>query len=96
MKRTRLRVAGMAIGLAVLLGATGCQWDGLNSLPMPGAAGTGAGSWQVRIQMPNVTTLTRNSPVKVDDVTVGTVTGIEVEDWHALVTVSLDKDVRLP
>ncbi len=96
MRSTRLRVAGMAIGLAVLLGATGCQWDGLNSLPMPGAAGTGAGSWQVRIQMPNVTTLTRNSPVKVDDVTVGTVTGIEVEDWHALVTVSLDKDVKLP
>ncbi|RDI66209.1 MCE family protein [Nocardia pseudobrasiliensis] len=95
MKR-RLRVAGVAIGLAVLLGATGCQWDGLNSLPMPGAAGTGAGSWRVRIQMPNVTTLTRNSPVKVDDVTVGTVTGIEVENWHALVTVSLDRDVKLP
>ncbi|MFF0493317.1 MCE family protein [Nocardia sp. NPDC003482] len=94
--RRRMRLAGAAIGLAVLLGATGCQWDGLNSLPMPGAAGTGEGSWRVRIQMPNVTTLTRNSPVKVDDVTVGTVTDIEVEDWHALVTVSLDKDVTLP
>ncbi|WP_429423934.1 MCE family protein [Nocardia sp. GAS34] len=94
--RTRKRVAGAAVGLAVLLGATGCQWDGLNTLPMPGAAGTGAGSWQVRIQMPNVTTLTRNSPVMVDDVTVGTVTSIEVQDWHALVTVSLDKGVQLP
>ncbi|WP_019931529.1 MCE family protein [Nocardia sp. BMG111209] len=93
---TRIRLAGAVIGLAVLLTATGCQWDGLNTLPMPGAAGTGAGSWQVRIQMPNVTTLTRNSPVKVDDVTVGTVTDITVEGWHALVTVSLDKDVRLP
>ncbi|MBU3061141.1 MCE family protein [Nocardia sp. NEAU-G5] len=94
--RTRKRAAGAAVGLAVLLGATGCQWDGLNTLPMPGAAGTGAGSWQVRIQMPNVTTLTRNSPVMVDDVTVGTVTSIEVQDWHALVTVSLDKGVQLP
>ncbi len=94
--RRRTRIAGVAIGLAVLLGATGCQWDGLNTLPMPGAAGTGEGSWQVRIQMPNVTTLTRNSPVKVDDVAVGTVTGIEVEGWHALVTVSLDKGVKLP
>ncbi|MBF6332665.1 MCE family protein [Nocardia transvalensis] len=92
----RRRIAAVAVGLAVLLGVTGCQWDGLNSLPMPGAAGTGEGSWQVRIQMPNVTTLTRNSPVKVDDVTVGSVTGIEVENWHALVTVSLDKDVKLP
>ncbi|ATL65431.1 MCE family protein [Nocardia terpenica] len=94
--RLRTRLAGAALGLAVLLGVTGCQWDGLNTLPMPGAAGTGSGSWQVRIQMPNVTTLTRNSPVKVDDVTVGTVTGIDVENWHALVTVSLDRDVRLP
>lgn len=94
--RVGKRTAGAVVGLAVLLGATGCQWDGLNTLPMPGAAGTGAGSWQVKIQMPNVTTLTRNSPVMVDDATVGTVTGIEVQDWHALVTVSLDKGVQLP
>ncbi|WP_460699457.1 MCE family protein [Nocardia thraciensis] len=96
MRSRRIRAAGMAIGLALTLGLAGCQWDGLNTLPMPGAAGTGEGAWQVRIQMPNVTTLTRNSPVKVDDVTVGTVTGIEVENWHALVTVSLDKGVQLP
>ncbi|MCM6772919.1 MCE family protein [Nocardia sp. CDC159] len=92
----RARIAGAALALTLLLGVTGCEWDGLNTLPMPGAAGTGEGSWRVRIQMPNVTTLTRNSPVKVDDVTVGTVSNIEVEDWHALVTVSLDKGVRLP
>ncbi|WP_227984615.1 MCE family protein [Nocardia spumae] len=96
MRNRRRRIAAVAIGVAVVMGATGCQWDGLNSVPMPGAAGTGAGSWQVRIQMPNVTTLTRNSPVMVDDVTVGSVSGIELEDWHALVTVSLDKDVKLP
>ncbi|MFI5780151.1 MCE family protein [Nocardia sp. NPDC051570] len=91
-----LRAFTAAIGLALVLGVSGCQWDGLNTLPMPGAAGTGSGSWQVKVQMPNVTTLTRNSPVKVDDVTVGTVTGIEVQGWHALVTVSLDKGVKLP
>ncbi|WP_194817109.1 MCE family protein [Nocardia sp. XZ_19_385] len=94
--RGRKRVAGLAIGLAIALGATGCQWDGLNSLPLPGAKGTGEGAWEVKIQMPNVTTLNRNSPVRVNDVTVGTVTGIEVEGWHALVTVSLEKDVTLP
>ncbi|MFF0546225.1 MCE family protein [Nocardia thailandica] len=96
MNRARRMVAGTALGLAVALGATGCQWDGLNSLPMPGSEGTGAGAYKVRIQMPNVTTLTRNSPVRVDDIAVGTVTGIEVEGWHALVTVSLNPDVRLP
>jgi phospholipid/cholesterol/gamma-HCH transport system substrate-binding protein len=92
----RLRIAAVATGLALALSATGCQYDGLNSLPMPGTEGTGEGSYEVRIQMPNVTTLTRNSPVRVDDVAVGTVTDIEVEDWHALVTVSLNPGVVLP
>ncbi|MFD5176248.1 MCE family protein [Nocardia sp. NPDC058379] len=94
--RPQRMLAGLAVGVAVTLGATGCQWDGLNSLPMPGSEGTAPGSYTVRIQMPNVTTLTRNSPVRVDDVEVGNVTGIEVEGWHALVTVSLNPDVKLP
>ncbi|MFD3596378.1 MCE family protein [Nocardia sp. NPDC058640] len=89
-------ISGLAVGVAVTLGATGCQWDGLNSLPMPGSEGSGPGSYTVRIQMPNVTTLTRNSPVRVDDVEVGNVTGIDVEGWHALVTVSLNPEVKLP
>ncbi|WP_436839270.1 MCE family protein [Nocardia brasiliensis] len=90
------RMTTMVLGLAVLLGVSGCEWDGLNSLPMPGTEGTMDGAYQVRIQMPNVTTLTRNSPVRVDDVTVGTVSNIEVEGWHALVTVSLNPNVHLP
>ncbi|WP_435828741.1 MCE family protein [Nocardia beijingensis] len=97
MPRRRLRrTAAVAAGLAVALGVTGCQWDGLNSLPMPGTEGTAPGSYEVLVQMPNVTTLTRNSPVRVHDVVVGTVSKIEVQDWHALVTVTLNPDVRLP
>ncbi|MFE3442267.1 MCE family protein [Nocardia sp. NPDC059180] len=92
----RKRIGGVMVAACVAIGVSGCEWSGLNSLPMPGAVGTGADSWQVDIQMPNVTTLTRNSPVRVNDVIVGTVTDIEVEDWHALVTVSLEKDVQLP
>ncbi|WP_431956275.1 MCE family protein [Nocardia lijiangensis] len=94
--RPMRRTAILAMGVALTLGATGCQWDGLNSLPLPGADGTGEGAYQIRIQMPNVTTLTQNSPVRVDDVPVGSVSGIEVENWHALVTVSLNRDVKLP
>lgn len=95
MRRQRI-FAGVAVGVAVALGTTGCQFDGLNSLPLPGSEGRGPGSYTVQIQMPNVTTLTRNSPVRVDDVNVGNVTGIEVEGWHALVTVSLNPEVKLP
>lgn len=94
MMRRRMRTAGAALGLVVVL--CGCQWDGLNSLPLPGTAGSGPGAYEVEIQMPNVTTLTRNSPVRVHDVTVGTVSKIEVQGWHALVTVSLNHDVKLP
>ncbi|WP_067573946.1 MCE family protein [Nocardia acidivorans] len=96
MSRRRIRLAGVAVGLVALLGAGGCDWDGLNSLPMPGAVGTGEGSWEISIQMPNVTMLTRNSPVKVNDVSVGSVKNIQVEGWHALVTVGLEKGVELP
>lgn len=80
----------------LILTLAGCQWDGLNSLPLPGTEGRGEGAYQVQIQMPNVTTLSQNSPVMVDDVTVGSVDSIEVQDWHALVTVSVNDGVELP
>lgn len=94
-KRTRV-VASAVMGLSVTLAVTGCEWNGLNSIPLPGTEGGGDGSYSVQIQMPNVTTMSQNSPVRVNDVTVGAVTGIEVQDWHALVTVSLNEGVKLP
>lgn len=95
--RKRARVlATSAIALTFSLAVTGCEWNGLNSVPLPGTEGGGEGAYTVQIQMPNVTTMSQNSPVRVNDVTVGAVTGIEVQDWHALVTVSLNKDVQLP
>lgn len=93
--RSRLLGAG-ALGSAVLVTGAGCAWDGLNSLPLPGAQGTGDGAYQVTIEMPNVTTITRNSPVRVNDVNVGSISAMRVEDYTAIVTVSLNEDVRLP
>ncbi|MFC9789376.1 MCE family protein [Rhodococcus sp. NPDC127528] len=92
--RRRGAVVAVAVGLTLTL--TGCEWNGLNSIPLPGTQGNQDGSYTVEIEMPNVTTLSQNSPVRVNDVTVGTVSGIEVQDWHALVTVSLNPDVKLP
>lgn len=73
-----------------------CEWGGLNSIPMPGTAGRGEGAYEVQIEMPNVTTLTQNSPVRIDDVTVGSISAIELDGWNALVTVALDEDVVIP
>ncbi|MGW0044848.1 MCE family protein [Rhodococcus sp. NPDC003348] len=85
---------GVALTGALLL--SGCQWSGLNSVALPGAAGRGEGSWSVVIEMPDVTTISPNSPVMVGDVTVGSISAIETADWHAKVTVSLDGSVQLP
>lgn len=95
-RRGRRRAAVVAAATALTLILTGCEWDGLNSLPLPGTEGGQEGSYSVQIQMPNVTTLSQNSPVRVNDVTVGTVSGIELQGWHALVTVTLNPGVDLP
>ena len=93
--RSRVLAAG-ALASTVLLIGTGCAWDGLNSLPLPGAEGKGDGAYEVTIEMPNVTTITRNSPVRVNDVNVGSIASMRVEDYTAIVTVSLNEEVRLP
>jgi phospholipid/cholesterol/gamma-HCH transport system substrate-binding protein len=93
-------VRAVAIASVALLVA-GCQFGGLNSVDMPGTAGHGRGSYTVTVQMPDVATLPQNSPVMVDDVTVGSVSGIEAVQRpdgtvYAAVRLSLNGDVRLP
>lgn len=92
---------GRCVGVALSLAATavtltGCQWRGVNSLPLPGTEGDGPGSYTVNIEMPNVTSLEQNSRVRVADVDVGHVTAIKLQGWHALVTVKLNEGVTLP
>jgi phospholipid/cholesterol/gamma-HCH transport system substrate-binding protein len=84
--------------VAVLSAAgTGCaDWHGANSLPLPGTEGRGPGTYTVQAQLPDIDHLERNSRVRVGDVTVGNVTKIERQGWHALVTMRLNGDVDLP
>lgn len=90
------RVAALACATLLLALSSGCGWRGLNSLPLPGTAGGGPGSYSVQVQLPDVTTLQQNSRVRVDDVTVGNVTKIERQGWHALLTLQLGRSVDLP
>lgn len=82
--------------VALCLAVSGCAWHGLNSLPLPGTEGNGSGSYLVSAQMPDVNNIQANSRVRVADVTVGHVTRIERQGWHALVTMRLNGDVDLP
>ncbi len=84
------------VAAVLLSGLTGCGWRGLNSLPLPGTAGGGPGSYTVRAQLPDVRTIEPNSRVQVNDVTVGTVTKIERQGWHALLTMRIGGEVSLP
>lgn len=80
---------------------SGCAFGGLNSLDMPGTEGHGRGAYTITIELPDVATLPQNSPVMVDDVTVGSVSGIDAVQrgdgtFFAAVKVSLNPDVDLP
>jgi phospholipid/cholesterol/gamma-HCH transport system substrate-binding protein len=95
----RITLLRIAIGLSMVLvavGLSGCEWRGLNSLPMPGTEGGGPGSFDVQAQLPDVSYIQQNSRVRVGDVNVGTVTKIERQGWHALVSMRLNGDVDLP
>jgi phospholipid/cholesterol/gamma-HCH transport system substrate-binding protein len=72
--RAGCRTVAISTG-AVLL--AGCQFGALNSLNMPGTGGHGPGSYKLTVALPDVATLSQNSPVMVDDVTVGSVSGID-------------------
>lgn len=89
-----LRVAALAVTSMVLL--AGCEFDGMSSLPVPFAAGTGSDAHRVTVEMADVANLVVNSEVKVDDLTVGTVTGVRFVDWHAELTVDLEESTSLP
>lgn len=92
-RRGGMRFVGL---FAVLAAVTGCEWQGVNSLPLPGTEGNGPGAYSVQAQLPDVDNIERNSRVRVGDVTVGAVTKIERQGWHALVTMRLNGDVTLP
>jgi phospholipid/cholesterol/gamma-HCH transport system substrate-binding protein len=86
----------LGIGCCVMLAATGCAFNGLNSLPLPGAVGRGPGGSIYRIEVANVGTLEANSPVMIDDVIVGSISKMTVQNWHAFVEISVNPDVVVP
>ena len=88
-----------ASALAVLSVAavSACSsWRGVNSLPLPGTQGNGPGAYTIEAQLPDVANIERNSRVRVGDVTVGNVSDIERQGWHALVTMTINGNVKLP
>ncbi|VEG56881.1 virulence factor Mce family protein [Mycolicibacterium aurum] len=84
------------VGCTVAVSLSGCAFQGVNSLPLPGAVGRGPDAVSYHVQVPNVATLESNSPVMIDDVIVGSVGKMTVQNWHADVEISVKPDVVVP
>ncbi len=88
----RLAVVGSCLAVSL----SGCAFQGLNSLPLPGAVGRGPGATTYHVELANVATLESNSPVLINDVVVGSVGPMKVDNWHADVEISVKPDVVVP
>lgn len=86
-----VRVATAAATSAVLLAGCG----GIADVPLPGGAQKGPG-YNVTIIFDDVLDLAKQSAVRVNDVAVGDVTGITLDNFKAKVTIKLDKSAVLP
>jgi phospholipid/cholesterol/gamma-HCH transport system substrate-binding protein len=94
----RMRASMLVVLAVVALSGCGALRDfrGANTFPLPGTKGGGPGHYTIQVQMPDVQNLQQNSRIRVNDVTVGNVTKIERQGWHALLTMTIDRDVDLP
>jgi phospholipid/cholesterol/gamma-HCH transport system substrate-binding protein len=88
------RLLSLLLCVTTLL--AGCSWQGVNSLPLPGATGRVSGASVLHVQIANVGTLESNSPVMIDDVVVGSVGKMSVQAWHAVVEVFVKPGVIVP
>jgi phospholipid/cholesterol/gamma-HCH transport system substrate-binding protein len=86
----------LAIGSVVLLTVTGCAFQGVNTLALPGAVGRGSDAAVYHVEVANIGTLESNSPVLIDDVVVGSVGKMTLHGWHVDLDVSLKPDVIVP
>ena len=79
--------------LAMLVSA--CDFS-ISKAPLPGGADVGDDPMTVHVKFPDVLDLVPQSTVRVNDVTVGKVTDIELDGYVADVTLQLRNDVDLP
>ncbi|MFN6541971.1 MCE family protein [Mycolicibacterium nivoides] len=87
---------GAAVSTAAVLMLSGCAFNGVNSLPLPGTVGHGPGATIYHVEIANVGTLESNSPVMMNDVVVGSVGTMTLRGQHADVEVRLQSGANVP
>jgi phospholipid/cholesterol/gamma-HCH transport system substrate-binding protein len=89
----RLKVLVLGVLAAMFLSA--CDFS-VYGLPLPGGPDVGENPMTVKVEFADVLDLVPQSTVKVNDVSVGKVTAIDLEGYQALVTLQVRRDVELP
>ncbi|MGY2876501.1 phospholipid/cholesterol/gamma-HCH transport system substrate-binding protein [Marmoricola sp. URHA0025 HA25] len=82
--------------LPVVLLLSGCFSLNPNDHTHPGQVALGSNGYTVTAEFADMQNVVPNSTVQRDNVVIGTVTRIRVEDWTARVTMRLLKSVQLP
>lgn len=88
------KTAAWAVAATLLL--TGCEFNGLYDVPLPGGAAADGDAYRVTVHFRDVLDLVPQSTVKVNNVTVGAVEKVELDGWHAVVRLRIDESVKLP
>lgn len=95
MTRLSLAVRAVVALVAASLVLTGCSFD-VYKLPLPGGTDVGSDPITVKAEFRDVLDLVPESTVKVNDVTVGKITDVSLQGYHAVVTMQLRNDTELP
>ncbi len=90
---TRLKALVLVVLAAMAL--TACDMS-VYSLPLPGGPDVGEDPMTIKVEFADVLDLVPQSTVKVNDVSVGKVTAIDLQGYQALVTLEVRRDVDLP
>jgi phospholipid/cholesterol/gamma-HCH transport system substrate-binding protein len=91
--RSRIRLGVLATVVAI--GLSGCGFSPYK-LPLPGGADLGDNPYTIKAEFRDVLDLVPQSGVRVDDVSVGKVTEVERKGWHAIITMQINSNTRLP
>jgi len=95
LSRTRRAVQAATLALVASVALSGCDFD-VYHLPLPGGTDTGDDPITITAEFADVLDLVPQSSVKVNDVSVGKVTDIELDGFNALVTMEIKGDSELP
>ena len=92
-RMTRWRALVCAVLAAMFMSACDAS---VYSLPLPGGPDVGDDPMTIKVAFADVLDLVPQSTVKVNDVSVGKVTAIDLDGYQAIVTLQVRNDVDLP